>query len=257
MHIVVGAAVGGLFNLGVKAYQGKIHDFQDGLAAFGIGAVAGAVGAATGGAAFIAAGGAAGGIGGFAVGAGAGAIGTAYSAPIQSIGNSIYFQDPTLTQKDYLFQIVGGAAFGGVFNGGLALYNGRNFFTGELKQIPIPKVQINQVPVNTPYAKGQEGLHLNNIEQNTIPIKSYTGTAKYRVPDEMITDDMRNIIQIGEVKNYSVGRTVNYTSQIRDYILFSENQRVFFKLYVPMGVRISAPLQNAINNAPLTTIVYY
>ncbi|MDR3046716.1 MAG: RHS repeat-associated core domain-containing protein, partial [Bacteroidales bacterium] len=65
IHIVIGAVVGGIINLGIKAYQGKINSWGDGFAAFGIGAVAGAIGAATGGAAFAAAGGAAGGAGGF------------------------------------------------------------------------------------------------------------------------------------------------------------------------------------------------
>jgi RHS repeat-associated protein len=64
IHIVIGAAVGGVINLTVKAIQGKIDNFGDGLMAFGIGAAAGAIGAATGGAAFIAAGGGTAGAGG-------------------------------------------------------------------------------------------------------------------------------------------------------------------------------------------------
>src|SRR5690606_38283872 len=94
VHIIIGAAVGGLINLGVKAYQGKINSWGDGFAAFGIGAIAGAAGAATGGAAFAAAGGAAGGAGGFLAGFAGGAVGSAVSMPLQSVGNTLYFGDP-------------------------------------------------------------------------------------------------------------------------------------------------------------------
>ncbi len=51
IHIAIGAAVGGLFNLDTKLYQGKVDNFWDGAVALGIGAVAGVVTAATGGAA--------------------------------------------------------------------------------------------------------------------------------------------------------------------------------------------------------------
>src|SRR5690606_12505985 len=81
IHIFVGAAIGGLVNLTIKAAQGKIHSFGDGLAAFGIGAAAGAIGAATGGAAFLAAGGGVAGAGGFIAGAMGGMVGTAFASP--------------------------------------------------------------------------------------------------------------------------------------------------------------------------------
>ncbi|HRD06799.1 MAG: RHS repeat-associated core domain-containing protein [Saprospiraceae bacterium] len=51
IHIAIGAAVGGLFNLDTKLYQGKVDNFWDGAVALGIGAVAGVVTAATSGAA--------------------------------------------------------------------------------------------------------------------------------------------------------------------------------------------------------------
>lgn len=34
-HIVIGAVIGGVVNLTIKAIHGKIHNFGDGLAAFG------------------------------------------------------------------------------------------------------------------------------------------------------------------------------------------------------------------------------
>lgn len=132
VHVIVGAAVGGLINLGVKAYQGKINSIGDGLAAFGIGAAVGAVGAATGGAAFLAAGGAAGGVGGFAAGFVGGAVGSAFATPIQSIGNSLYFGDPMLTPQQYGQSVLFGGLFGGTLQGVSAIANGRSFFNGNL-----------------------------------------------------------------------------------------------------------------------------
>jgi len=129
-HIIIGAVVGGVINLTIKAIQGKINSWGDGLMAFGIGAAAGALGAATGGAIFAAAGGAAGGAGGFLAGAASGAGGTAISSPILSAGNTLYFEDPIMTPQQYLLGIAGGAFLGGSVNGVTALANGRSFWSG-------------------------------------------------------------------------------------------------------------------------------
>jgi RHS repeat-associated protein len=91
VHIVVGAVVGGLVNLGVKAFQGRIGSVWDGLAAFGIGAAAGALGAATGGASLAATGLSATSLGGMAL---AGGVGAAFASPVQGLGNAAYFGDP-------------------------------------------------------------------------------------------------------------------------------------------------------------------
>ena len=125
--------VGGAINLGTKIFQGKIHSFGDGVAAYGIGAAAGAVGYATGGAAFAAAGGAAGGGGGFLAGFAGGAVGSAYSMPILSAGNSAYFGDPMMTQGQYAAGILAGGLLGGGINGGVALIKGRTFWTGDIR----------------------------------------------------------------------------------------------------------------------------
>ena len=102
IHILIGAAIGGIVNLTVKAVNGQINSWGDGFAAFGIGAAAGAVATATGGAAFALAGGAAGGAGGFIAGAVGSAVGAAFSMPFQSIGNHTYLGDPMMTGKEYL-----------------------------------------------------------------------------------------------------------------------------------------------------------
>jgi RHS repeat-associated protein len=153
-HIIIGAVVGGVINLGVKAYQGKINSIGDGLMAFGIGAAAGAVGAATGGSAFLAAGGGAAGAGGFLAGAASGMVGSAFSAPIQSIGNSMYFGDPMMSAKQYLIGIGIGGLLGGTVNGVVALSNGKTFWAGNIKGNNIPThcsvpLKVDEPKLNT------------------------------------------------------------------------------------------------------------
>ena len=129
--IGIGALVGGLGNLGVKAYQGRIGGWGDGFAAFGIGAVAGAAGAFTGGSAFIASGGsfAVAGAGGFVAGAVGGIAGSAVSSPIQGLGNLAYFNDP-YSAGDFGKDVALGGLFGGVGNGLVAGFNKKSFFNG-------------------------------------------------------------------------------------------------------------------------------
>ena len=238
-------------------FQGKIKNFGDGLAAFGIGAVAGAIGGATGGAAFIGAGGAAGGAGGFISGAASGAAGAAVSTPIQSIGNTLYFGDPMMTGDQWLLSIGLGALTGGTINGTVASINGRNFWNGS---IPIREIQpvpiVTPGPLPTPYAQGQAGLNANNITQNTVRIPSLTQTAQFRVPDEMIISNMKTLV-IGEVKNYALGRTVPLTNQIKDFILYAQANSINFHLYVPHGVMLSKPLQTVINQSPFVTVIRF
>jgi len=123
IHIVVGAAIGGVGNLAYQAFTGNIGSIGDGFAAFGIGAVAGGVGAATGGAS-LAAMGTASSVGG-AIGAGAlsGAVGGASAGFLQNTGNALYFQNSSLGDalgsglQGALYGGLGGAVLGGIAGG--------------------------------------------------------------------------------------------------------------------------------------------
>lgn len=166
LHIAIGAAIGGIVNLGVKAYQGKINSVGDGFAAFGIGAAAGAIGAATGGAAFAAAGGAAGGVGGFIAGAAGGAAGSAFATPVQSIGNSLYFGDPMMTAEQYLLNVGIGLFTGGIINGTMASFNGRSFWNGTIPRTQLPPIQpLQSLPA------GPIENKVNNLELAKSEIK--------------------------------------------------------------------------------------
>ncbi len=116
IHIIIGAAIGGIINLGVQAYKGNIGSFGDGLAAFGIGAVAGGVGAATGGAAFAAAG-----VGGAAGGAIAGGAGGLTGGFINGTGNALYFGDasPGEALEQGLVEGAIGLVTGAILGGGI------------------------------------------------------------------------------------------------------------------------------------------
>ena len=139
--IIVGAIIVGTINLGIKAYNGQINSFGDGLAAFCIGAIAGAAGGLTGGAAFGLAGGAAGGAGGVFAGMAGGAASAAVSMPIQSLGNHIYFGDPMITGRELLYSVAFSAALGGAINGTVAKMNGRSFWSGK------PSIQMSIQPI--------------------------------------------------------------------------------------------------------------
>lgn len=196
--IVVGAVIGGVVNLGIKASQGQINSWVDGLAAFGIGAVAGAIGAATGGVAFAAAGGAAAGAGGFLAGAAGGIAGSAIATPIQSIGNSMYFGDPMITGKQYFASVAIGGLIGGVINGSVALWNGKTFWTGSSKTTTIVSTPVSNLP----------------IKAESTQVKSNTDAAGTQL--ENLTD----VKQIGIIKEIDVNKL--YLKELNNPHIYSE-----------------------------------
>jgi len=138
IHIIVGAVVGGVINLGVKAFTGKIKSWKDGFAAFGIGAVAGGLGAATGGLGLAASGFAS---TSFIGGAAFGIASAAVSSPVLGIGNNLYFGDP-YSLKSFGRDVLLGGLTGGVMGGITAKIQGKDFWTG----LDIPKPTVPQLP---------------------------------------------------------------------------------------------------------------
>lgn len=194
VHIAIGAVIGGAINLGVKAYQGKIDSWGDGFAAFGIGAAAGALGAATGGAAFTAAGGAAGGAGGFIAGSAGGLAGTAFASPVQSIGNSLYFKDPFMTGKQFILGLGIGALTGGIVNGSIAVYYGRNFWNGNFPKHNLTSIQ--PIPAKPIQNENKNNLEIARQEIKQVPKDNNTYTLKLNQQNSPQPTDGRGI-QIG------------------------------------------------------------
>ncbi|MDD4680223.1 MAG: putative toxin [Clostridia bacterium] len=87
-------------------------------------------------------------------------------------------------------------------------------------------------------ALGKTGEQASRITKNTKHIESMTGTAKYRIPDGL---DAKNLI---EVKNV---RYQGYTSQIKDFHLYSKANDLNFTLYTRKDTVISRTLKELIN----------
>jgi RHS repeat-associated protein len=132
--ILIGAAIGGVVNLGFQAFNGKIKNGGDALKAFGIGAVAGGAAvfapqliATIGGTALTTA------TGYVASGAIPGAVSGAVSGAITGAGNAIFFNNGKNVGRDALGGLLGGGIFGGAIGGVSAWIGGKNFWTGAPK----------------------------------------------------------------------------------------------------------------------------
>ncbi len=155
-HIVIGAAIGGIVNLGIKAYQGRIQSWGDGFKAFGIGAAAGAVTAATGGAALSASGLSAASVSGGFI---SGVAGSAVGSPILGIGNNLAFGDP-YSLKHYGRDVLIGGIAGGVIGGVIGGFKGNNIWSGD------------------PAAKGRSIFSFNNTATGSR-VNVYAGPSQY------------------------------------------------------------------------------
>jgi hypothetical protein len=85
----------------------------------------------------------------------------------------------------------------------------------------------------------ETGEDLAGIVKNTDHIPSASGTASYRIPEEL------NSTTLGEVKNVS---RLSYTNQLRDFAAYAKDNGLEFNLYVRGGTRVSGPLQAAIDS---------
>ena len=157
--IVIGAAIGGVINLGIKAFQGKIGSFSDGLKAFGVGALAGGLGAATGGAALAATG-----LTGASVAGGAlaGVTGSIVSSPILGVGNNVFFGDP-YSAKTFGRDVLIGGIGGGIVGGAIGAFKGNNIWLGN----PVAKGRNIWSFNNTPIKGKLFGtLHVGDLQFN-------------------------------------------------------------------------------------------
>jgi RHS repeat-associated protein len=155
--ILIGAAIGGGGNLAYQALSGNIHSFGDGLAAFGIGALAG--GASVLGCQAIGA------IGGVslmtetgAIGSGAlpGMVAGGIGGGISTFGNSLYFGHNSLGKAalNGLGGMFGGALSGGAIGGALSALSGQSFW-GQSIEMPLPPIpEMQNFDSSLPRAAG-------------------------------------------------------------------------------------------------------
>jgi RHS repeat-associated protein len=94
-------------------------------------------------------------------------------------------------------------------------------------------------------AAGRTGEELAGIVKNTEHIPSVSGSAAYRIPDEL------NSSVLGEVKNVS---RLSYTNQLRDFAAYAGGNGLQFNLYVRGGTQLSGPLQQAVDAGGINLI---
>jgi len=94
---------------------------------------------------------------------------------------------------------------------------------------------------------GQTAEGQANITKNTAHIESLTGTANYRIPDQLIRE--QNLLS--EVKNV---RYQSFTAQIEDFLLYSQQEGLRFELIVRENTTISQPLQKLVDKGTISLI---
>jgi len=94
-------------------------------------------------------------------------------------------------------------------------------------------------------AAGSEGEAAAGIVKNTQRIPSLSDSAAYRIPDELGNG------VLGEVKNVS---NLSYSSQLRDFAAYAQQQGLQFNLYVRGSTTLSGPLQAAVDDGTINLI---
>lgn len=160
--IGIGALIGAIGNVGVKAISGQINSVGDFFAAFGVGACAGAVASV----AVIA-------LGiptvGVIAGMEAGAIAGFTGGLVTGIGNNAFFGDE-FSFKDLAIGTVAACVMGGAVGGVTAKIQGRNIWTGELKNATIKPQVSNVSETNAKEIQAPETMEFENTENSTYDI---------------------------------------------------------------------------------------
>ena len=94
-------------------------------------------------------------------------------------------------------------------------------------------------------AAGAEGEAAAGIVKNTQRIPSSSGSAAYRIPDELGSG------VLGEVKNVS---SLSYTSQLKDFMSYARQNGLEFRLYVRGSTTLSGPLQQLVDSGQITLV---
>ena len=89
-------------------------------------------------------------------------------------------------------------------------------------------------------SKGKAGEALAGIVKNSTRIPSLTGTAAYRIPDQL---DVGAKI-LGEVKNYA--GTLSYTNQLKDFVMWCQENG--YQMYLYTNAKLTGPLQQLVDS---------
>ncbi len=91
---------------------------------------------------------------------------------------------------------------------------------------------------------GEVGEQTAGVLKNTTRIDSLTGTANFRIPDQLIPE--QNLIS--EVKNVAYQ---SLTNQLKDFTLYAQKMSYSFELFVRENTRLSQPLKDAIETGKI------
>ena len=254
--IVAAGLIGGAVNLGIKAYNGQIHGWGDGLMAFGIGFTAGAVGAATGGAALSVAGGA--GMGGFFGGAFSGAVGATYSTVTLGIANNVYFGDPLPSNGEFLTTVFTSALTAGLINGAASSMNGKTFWMGKERMVPAMQIEPLE-PVEISRTQPTEKLFLQerqSFETHIEKVNSYVGQTienDYPIAPRFISSPEGPVVDL----DYHVERIFN-----KRFYTFNHENTLYYNKKATLPISggpynefvVPTPATNGINHVKVGTM---
>lgn len=232
--VVAAGLIGGAVNLGLKAYNGQVHGWEDGLMAFGIGFTAGAVEAVTGGAALSVAGGA--GIGGFFGGAISGAVGATYSTATLGIANNTYFGDPLPSNREFLTTVFTSALTAGLINGAASSMSGKTFWTGGEKVVPAMQIE----PITPASIYDDDPI----FEIRVIGLNN-----EHIVPQTVVQESMRSPLFPRGDGSYTVYSGVDQSGSIRYVGITKRTPEVRFTEHLssnsPKAYLYYAPIESA------------
>ncbi len=162
---------------------------------------------------------------------------------------NLYQNNDQVSTGQVVDAAIGGALTGAVIGGGLVIAGtaaviGVSVLSG-LCAAACADGDCTNEGISLARSLGQAGEKASGIIKNNTRIESATGTASYRIPDQLIPEEKI----ISEVKNVS---QLSLTNQIKDFIAYAQEQGYTFELWVRESTRLSKPLQDAIDNSHAT-----
>ena len=102
----------------------------------------------------------------------------------------------------------------------------------------------NKLKMRTVRRLGKEGMEKSGTTQTYTRIRSISGTAKYRIPDNL-DDDLMTLIEVKNVKSLS------YTNQLRDFNLYCQEEGYKFILRTRTDTQLTKPLLKLIEEGEI------
>jgi hypothetical protein len=89
---------------------------------------------------------------------------------------------------------------------------------------------------------GREREQAAQIVKNTRHVDSLTGTAKFRVPNEITEAGIREVMNVKEL---------SLTNQIKDLLLVAQKEKKQLTIVIRKGTKLSKPLQELVDKGQI------